>query len=62
MILGDLAPNSEFSVFLQKSQSCPTRSVISQGDSGQRRVAAVPLQSSRVCPFIPWPASGPHVT
>lgn len=29
---------------------------------GRGRMAAAPLQSSRVCPFTPWPASGPHVT
>ena len=54
--------NFEFAACLQESQSHPARQVMSPGDSGPRQSGScVPMGLVCVCPFIPWPASDPHV-
>lgn len=62
IILEDFKQNSEFSAFLQKSESGRAKSAILHGDISGGRVTAVSLQSSRVCPFTRWPASSSHMT
>lgn len=67
IILGGLTQNSGISAFfffffLQKAAFAMLSQPSHTATMGRGRVAAALLQSSPVCPFTPWSASGPHVT